>query len=316
MSNIPAAAPDRVAAVRAFNRFWTKQIGVLHAGLLRTSYSLTEARVLFELAQGAAMDVAELRRMLELDPGYLSRILASFKSSKLVTTGASEKDARRQVVRLTTKGRKVFETLDARSVEDVRTTLSRLSEGDQKRVVGAMQCIGAVLGESSSSRAFVLRGLGPGDLGWVVQRHGVLYAEEYGWDESFEALVARIVADYVEKRDPRGDGAWVAEMDGEPVGCVFCVRKDARTAQLRLLLTDPKARGRGVGSRLVEECIRFARRAGYARIVLWTNHPLRAARRIYERAGFVLEKEEKHHSFGHDLVGQSFALDLTRAAEA
>jgi DNA-binding MarR family transcriptional regulator/GNAT superfamily N-acetyltransferase len=301
---------ERVNTVRAFNRFWTKEIGVLGSSFLQTPYSLTEARVIFELAQKQATEVADLRRRLELDAGYLSRILGQFKTSKLITAEASESDARRQIVRLTNKGRRVFEDLNARSAQEVRTILGRLTEDDQRRLVGAMTSMRRVLDGPKASRSYVLRPLGPGDLGWVVQRHGALYAQEYRWDETFEALVARIVADYVEQRDPRKDNAWIAEVDDEPVGCVFCVKKDAQVAQLRLLLMEPRARGMGIGTRLVDECIRFARRAGYKRMVLWTNHPLRAARRIYERAGFKLVAEEKHRSFGHDLVGQSFSLTL------
>jgi DNA-binding MarR family transcriptional regulator/GNAT superfamily N-acetyltransferase len=310
----PSSVAERVDAVRAFNRFWTKQVGALGAFLLETSYSLTEARVLFELAQKDSTEVAALRRDLELDAGYLSRILAQFKSARLVATDQAENDARRQVVRLTDKGKRAFADLNARSADEVRGTLGRLSDDDQRRLVGAMTSIQHVLAEEPSPPApCVLRAPGPGDLGWVVQRHGALYAQEYGWDETFEALVARIVADYVAERDPRRDCAWIAELDGEPVGCIFCVKKTARVAQLRLLLTEPRARGRGVGTRLVEECIRFARRAAYEQMVLWTNDPLRAARRIYERAGFQLVKEEKHESFGHRLVGQSFALSLGAA---
>lgn len=308
-------AEDRVNAVRTFNRFWTKQIGVLGSSLLHTEYSLTEARVLFELAQKDSTEVANLRRELDLDPGYMSRILAQFKAAKLVTTDVSEADARRQVVKLTRKGRRAFEVLNARSTEEVRAILGKLAEGDQQRLVGAMAVIRRVLDGAAAPRTCVLRPLRPGDLGWVVQRHGALYAQEYQWDETFEALVARILADYVEQRDPRKDNAWIAEVDREPAGCVFCVRKDADIAQLRLLLTEPRARGLGVGTQLVEECIRFACHAGYTRMVLWTNHPLRAARRIYERAGFQLVAEERHHSFGHDLVGQSFELTLTGLAD-
>ncbi len=301
---------ERVNTVRSFNRFWTKQIGVLGAGLLETQSSLTEARVLFELAQRAVTAVADLRGELDLDAGYLSRILAHFKTGKLITTEASESDARRQVVRLTAKGRRTFDSLNARSAGEIRSILRRLTEEEQRRLVGAMGSIRRVLEEKPKSSAYVLRPLGPGDLGWVVQRHGALYAQEYAWDETFEALVARIVSDYVEQHDPRKDNAWIAEVDGAPAGCVFCVKKDAKVAQLRLLLTEPRARGLGVGTRLVAECIRFARRAGYERMVLWTNHPLKAARRIYERAGFELVEEEKHHSFAHDLVGQNFSLTL------
>jgi DNA-binding MarR family transcriptional regulator/N-acetylglutamate synthase-like GNAT family acetyltransferase len=308
-------AEERVNAVRTFNRFWTKQIGALGSSLLHTEYSLTEARVIFELAQRDSTEVADLRHGLDLDPGYMSRILAQFKAAKLVITDISEADARRQVVKLTRKGRRAFEVLNARSTEDVRSILGELAEVDQQRLVGAMAVIRRVLDRAAAPRSCVLRQLGPGDLGWVVQRHGALYAHEYQWDERFEALVARIVADYVEQRDPRKDNAWIAEVDHEPAGCVFCVRKDANIAQLRLLLVEPRARGLGVGARLVEECIRFARHAGYTRMVLCTNHPLRAARRIYERAGFHLVAEQQHHSFGHDLVGQNFELTLTGAAD-
>jgi DNA-binding MarR family transcriptional regulator/GNAT superfamily N-acetyltransferase len=305
------AAEERVNTVRSFNRFWTKQIGILGAGLLETRFSLTEARVLFELAQREATEVAVLRGDLDLDAGYLSRILAHFKTAKLITTETSEADARRQVVRLAAKGRRAFDSLNARSAEEVRSILGRLTEEDQRRLVGAMGSIRRVMDGTPRSNSCVLRPLGPGDLGWVVQRHGALYAQEYAWDETFEALVARIVSDYVEQRDPKKDNAWIAEVDGEAVGCVFCVKKDGKVAQLRLLLLDPRVRGMGIGTRLVDECIRFARRAGYERMVLWTNHPLKAARRIYERAGFQLVEEERHHSFGHDLLGQSFSLTLT-----
>ena len=305
---------ERVEAIRAFNRFWTKRIGVLGAGLLATPYSLTEARVLFELAQRGATEVADLRRALDLDAGYVSRILASFKSSKLVATEPSPADARKQIVRLTAKGERAFASLDARSATEVAGMLAGLTDEEQRRLVGAMESVRCVLGGVPRRSTVVLRPLGPGDLGWVVERHGALYAQEHGWDDTFEALVARVVADYVERRDPRKDNAWIAEVDGERAGCIFCVKKDAKTAQLRLLLTEPRARGLGIGTSLVEECIRFARRAGYAKMVLWTNHPLVAARRIYERAGFALVKEDAHRSFGHDLVGQTFELDLSAGA--
>jgi DNA-binding MarR family transcriptional regulator/GNAT superfamily N-acetyltransferase len=297
---------DPVRAVRAFNRFYTNVIGVLREGLLRTPYSLTEARVIFELAQQGATDVADLRRTLDIDAGYLSRILARFETDGLATRKRSQSDGRRQVIRLTDQGQAVFAMLDARSAEEVRELLSRLTEEDQRRLIGAMGTIHELLEGSPRAEAFVLRAPGPGDLGWVVHRHGVLYAEEYGWDDTFEALVARIVADYVDHRDPQRERAWIAEAGREPVGCVFCVKKDDKTAQLRLLLVDPRARGRGIGARLVEECMGFARRAGYEEMMLWTNDVLEQARRIYERAGFELVEEEWHHSFGHDLVGQNW----------
>jgi DNA-binding MarR family transcriptional regulator/N-acetylglutamate synthase-like GNAT family acetyltransferase len=293
-----------------FNRFYTGVIGVLRDGLLQTPYSLTEARVIFELAQRERMEVADLRRDLDLDGGYLSRILTRFEADGLIGRERSSADARRQVIRLTDRGGEVFTTLDARSAEEIAALLAGLSEEEQRQLVAAMATIRSLLERRPPPRSFVLRPLGPGDLGWVVHRHGVLYAQEYGWDETFEALVARIVADYVDHRNPRRENAWIAEVEGEPAGCVFCVQRDERTAQLRLLLVEPRARGLGIGTRLVEECLRFARRAGYEEIMLWTNDVLVDARRIYERAGFELAEEEPHHSFGHDLVGQNWRRTL------
>lgn len=301
---------DRVQAIRAFNRFYTGMIGVLREGLLRSPYSLTEARAIFELAQQEATEVVDLRRRLGIDPGYLSRILARFEADGLVGRERSASDGRRQTIRLTEQGRAAYEMLDTRSAVEVRELLARLTEEDQRRLLGAMRAIREILEDSRRPEPFVLRSPGPGDFGWVVHRHGVLYADEYGWDDSFEALVARIVADFVEHRDPRREQAWIAEVDGERAGCVFCVKKEEKVAQLRLLLVEPSARGMGIGRRLVEECMRFARRAGYEQMMLWTNDVLADARRIYERVGFRLVEEERHHSFGHDLVGQNWWLEL------
>lgn len=301
---------DRVAAVREFNRFYTNVIGVLREGLLRTPYSLTEARVIFELAQREETELADLRRTLDIDAGYLSRILARFETDGLAERKRSAADARRQIIRLTDQGRAAFDMLNARSAEEIRALLSRLTEEDQRRLIAAMEVTRDLLDGSSRPNSYLLRPLRPGDFGWVVHRHGLLYAEEYGWDETFEALVARIVADYVEHRDPHRENAWIAEVDGEPAGCIFCVRKNDKVAQLRLLLVEPTARGLGIGGRLVEECIRFARQTGYEEIMLWTNDVLEDARRVYERAGFELVEEEKHHSFGHDLVGQNWSRKL------
>ncbi len=302
---------DRVSAVRSFNRFWTRQIGVLQAGLLDTPYSLTEARVIFELAQADTTDLADLRARLGLDAGYLSRIMGRLRSDRVVRTGPSASDARRQVVALTARGRRVFADLDERSVRQVSELLGSLTDEDQRRLVSSMETIRGVLEPAPGRHPYLIRPLQPGDLGWVVHRHGVLYSQEYGWDRTFEALVARVVADYVEHHDPRREDAWIAEVDGEPVGSVFCCRKDDTTAQLRLLLVEPRARGSGIGSRLVQECVRFATRVGYTQMMLWTNDVLVAARRIYEAAGFRLVDEEPHHSFGRDLVGQFWLLDLS-----
>jgi DNA-binding MarR family transcriptional regulator/GNAT superfamily N-acetyltransferase len=309
---MPAAIlTERAEAVRAFNRFYTRVIGLLDAGLLGTRYSLTEARVIFELAQRDGLEVTELRRELELDSGYLSRLLAHLESDQLITRERSASDGRRRSIRLTRAGRKLFSTLDRRSTAEIEQLLAPLGEQQRRRLIGAMDAIRGLLAPTPRPPGYVLRAPAAGDYGWVVQRHGAMYAQEYGWDESFEAFVARIVADFVERRDARRESGWIAELDGERVGCVFCTRgDDDQTAQLRLLLIDPATRGMGIGTRLVEECLRFARRAGYRRIVLWTNDVLVDARRVYERAGFQLDEQSPHRSFGADLVGQHWSREL------
>ncbi|WP_205855632.1 bifunctional helix-turn-helix transcriptional regulator/GNAT family N-acetyltransferase [Phytoactinopolyspora endophytica] len=306
----PGPMPDHVAAVRRFNRFFTSQMGLLDQGLLQTRFTLTEARIVFEMAKIGTCEVSRLRAVLGIDPGHLSRVLARFEKAGLIERERSPDDGRRQTARLTDAGQDAFSTLNARSDQQAKKLLAKLGDADQLRLVAAFETIGDLLGEpalpdtTQPVRTQVIRPLRPGDLGWVVQRHGALYAQEYGWDQTFEALVARIVADYGEHHDPRRENGWIAEMDGSRVGCVFCTRKDDETAQLRLLLVEPSARGTGLGTRLVDECISFARGAGYSSIMLWTNHVLSAARHIYVKTGFHLVEEAPHHSFGHDLVGQ------------
>jgi DNA-binding MarR family transcriptional regulator/GNAT superfamily N-acetyltransferase len=301
---------DLVASVRDFNRFYTNVIGVLRGGLLDTPYTLTEARVIFELAQRDATEVAELRRELDIDAGYLSRILSRFAADGLISRERSGTDARRQVIALTPAGRQAYQVLDERSATEIQAMLDGLAGDARHRLVGAMATIRELLDESPRLRAYLIRPPRPGDMGWVIARNGALYAQEYGWDATYEGLVARIVADFVAKQEPEREAAWIAELDGAPVGCVFCVRRDDETAQLRLLLVEPSARGLGIGGRLVAECLTFAKAAGYRRIMLWTNDVLADARRVYERAGFELRDEERHHSFGHDLVGQTWWKDL------
>ncbi|MFD0691726.1 bifunctional helix-turn-helix transcriptional regulator/GNAT family N-acetyltransferase [Actinomadura fibrosa] len=304
------AAAD-IATVRAFNRFYTGVIGVLGDGLVRTPYSLTEARVIFELAQRADTGVLELRRALGLDAGYLSRMLARFAADGLVVRERSADDARRQIVRLTPRGREVFAMLDERSRADIRELLDGLPGEDRTRLLTAMRTIQDVLDGRPRRDEVVLRPLRPGDLGWVVQRNGALYDEECGWDRSYEALVAKVVSEYVDGHDPERENAWIAEAGGVRLGAVFCVRREDDVAQLRLLHVEPEARGMGVGRALVEECVRFAAGAGYSEIMLWTTALQRSAHRVYERAGFALVEEEPPVGrFGDVVHGQVWRRKL------
>ncbi len=301
---------DRISAVRAFNRSYTKFLGALNEHLLSTPYSLTEARVLFELGQRDETEVAELRRAIGLDAGYLSRLLARFEESGLVRRGRSSSDARRQLIRLTGKGKDTFRVLDTKSAAQIRTLLGDLADDEQQRLVDAMDMIRRRLARADARPEVRLRPPAAGDHGWVIERNGALYAQEHGWDSSYEALVARIVAGYLDQHDPEREAAWVAELHGERVGAVFCVRKDDETAKLRLLHVEPSARGAGVGTVLVDECVRFARAAGYRAIELWTVSVLAPARRIYQRAGFELVDEDTADRFGHRLTGQTWRREL------
>lgn len=303
--------PARVEAVRRFNRFYTRQIGVLQEGLLQSPFSLTEARVLYELAHQKETTATALGEELGLDAGYLSRILRGFQKQGLIDKKPSETDGRQSLLKLTAPGKKAFARIDKDSQREIGAMLQSLPATGQSRLMEAMETIEELLGTRPEPRVpYILRPHQPGDMGWVVQLHGALYAQEYGWDEQFEALVAEIVAQFLRSFDPKRERCWIAEKDGENVGSVFLVRDSDTVAKLRLLLVDPKARGLGIGARLVDECMRFARQVGYRKITLWTNSVLHAARRIYEAAGFRLVHEEAHHSFGHDLIGQTWGLDL------
>lgn len=309
-----ASLGPRVEAVRRFNRFYTKQIGVLQEGLLKSPFSLAEARVVYELAHHEGTTATHLARELDLDPGYLSRILRRLQQRGLVGRRRSDEDGRQMLLSLTDEGQKAFSELNAASRHQIEGMLRELTPEEQHRLVQAMGTIESLLTASEEHRTpYILRPHQPGDMGWVVHRHGVLYNQEYGWDETFEALVAEIVADFIRNFDPRRERCWIAEKDGENVGSVFLVEHPEQegVAKLRLLLVEPHARGLGIGRRLVQECTRFARQVGYRKITLWTNHVLGAARRIYKEEWYVLVHEEPHHSFGHDLIGETWELDLT-----
>jgi DNA-binding MarR family transcriptional regulator/GNAT superfamily N-acetyltransferase len=301
----------KIEAMRRFNRFYTKQIGVLQEGLLESPFSLAEGRVLYELAQREKAVATVLSAELNLDSGYLSRILRTFKKRGLLAKEASKADGRQSLLSLTRKGQEAFAGLNTDAREEIRAMLSGLQPTAQSRLIEAMETIQDLLGARPDGKApYLLRPHQPGDMGWVVHRHGVLYAQEYGWDDQFEALVASIVAKFIQDYDAKRERCWIAEIDGERVGSVFLVSRSKRIAQLRLLLVEPRARGLGIGARLVSECLRFARQVGYRKMMLWTNDGLQAARHIYEKAGFRLVDEEKHHSFGHDLIGQTWELTL------
>ena len=317
----------QIARVRAFNRDYTRRIGVLADGLLDSPYSLTEVRVMYEIAHRNGITAGELADELDLDRGYLSRLLKGFETKRLLARQASQEDGRRQHLRLTPAGRRVFEPLERRSQEQVKAMLAGLDDDRRGAVLKAMEVIQGALGgmhEASEPRALAapssggerrapavtLRTHQPGDMGWVVQRHGEVYFREYGWTEEFEALVAEITVEFIRKLDPARERCWIAEHNGQRVGCIFLVAKDATTAKLRLLLVEPEARGLGVGRTLVSECVKFAREAGYRKVVLWTQENLNAARHLYTQAGFQVTAREPHHSFGHDLVAETWELEL------
>jgi len=302
---------EKIETVRRFNRFYTKQIGVLDEGLLESPFSLTEARVIYELANREKASATELVNELGLDAGYLSRMLRGFEKRKLIEKSVSETDARQSVLKLTKQGRKEFENLNRLTRNQIEEILNDLSPAEQNRLLAAMKAIEELLGTTTQENfSYILRTPQPGDYGWVIQSNGSLYAQEYGWDENYEALVAQIVAEFVKNYDSKKERCWIAEKDGENVGSVFLVKDSATIAKLRLLIVDPKARGLGIGKRLVDECTRFARQVGYKKITLWTNSVLLAARSLYQKAGYQLVKSEKHHSFGHDLTGETWELEL------
>jgi DNA-binding MarR family transcriptional regulator/GNAT superfamily N-acetyltransferase len=310
------AMPDpgfeqRIGAVRRFSRFYTRESGLLQAGWLNAPYSLTQARVLYELSQRKDCTASDLASELGLDHGYLSRILRGFADDGLIGRERSKDDGRQVVLSLTAKGRKAFAPFDARSQRDAGALLGKLSAEDQSRVVDAMSAIEGLVGrQDAQAPSYVLRPHRAGDMGWVVARHGALYPAEYGWDSRIEALTAEIVAAFLKDFDPAREKCWIAEIDGKPVGSVFLVQEKDNVARLRLLIVDPKARGLGIGRRLVDECVRFAREAGYRKITLWTHGVLKAARAIYQQAGFQLVKEWVHDEFGKPEAAETWELKL------
>lgn len=304
---------EQVEAVRRFNRFYTRQIGLLEDGFLHSPFSLTEVRVLYEIAHHEETTATHLSQELGLDAGYLSRLLRGFRRRGLLRTRRSASDRRQAILSLSARGGREFAKLNEQQRRAVEELLLPLPDVERDRLVGAMRSIEDLLGAEPEHRVpYILRPHQSGDMGWVVHRHGVLYNQEYGWDERFEALVATVTAHFIEHFDPGRERCWIAERQGENVGSVFLVRHPDRpgVARLRLLLVEPRARGLGIGARLVQECTRFARRSGYHTITLWTNAVLHAARRLYEAEGYELVQEEPHRSYGHDLVGQTWELKL------
>ena len=302
---------ESVALFRRFNRFYTKQIGLLTQGLLKTRFPLIQARVLYELAQQDQTTASALVGKLDIDPGYLSRILSIFEKEGLLRKSRSTSDSRQRILKLTTQGKKSFTELDERSRSVAEEMLQNLTEEDRHRLLNAMQTIETVLGtEPKPSAPFLVRSHRPGDIGWIIHRHGIIYAEEYDFDETFEALVAEILVEFIHKHDPKRECLWIAEQAGKRVGSVLIVDAGDRVAQLRLLLVEPKARGQSVGTRLIDECIIFSKRNRYRKIKLWTQSNLLAARRLYEKTGFEKVSESPHKSFGQDLIAEFWELRL------
>jgi len=306
----PASLPELAASLRAFSRFYTRFIGILHPQYLGTRFSIAEARILYDLGRTKDLTASGLAESLAMDSGYVSRILSRFARQGLLARSRSRQDRRRRPLALTASGLRTFHELDTRSQRQMEEPLRKLSPGQKTELLHAVRTIERSLGGARPQPVFLVRAPRPGDFGWVVAQHGALYASEYGWDQTFEGLVAGLVADFLKLPDGARAKCWIAERDGENVGCVFLVPRSRRVAQLRMLLVDPSARGHGLGGRLVDECIRHARQAGYRKIMLWTNSVLREAAGIYRRAGFHITVEEKHHSFGRDLVAQTWERDL------
>ncbi len=306
----PADVATAIDVIRDFNRFYTRQIGLLNQRFLSSPFTLTEVRVLYELAQRATSTATEIAGRLSLDPGYLSRLLRKLEKQHHLERGRAEHDARQRPLSLTEEGINLFQKLDRASSEAVVTLIEGLSPAQLGELLAAMGTVRRLLTDEPAQPDYRLRPLQVGDIGWIVHRQGMLYAQEYGWDSTYEALAAEILAHFVRHFDPSAENAWVAERDGAIVGSVFLVRKSARTAKLRLLYVEPSARGLGIGRRLVQECIACACEKGYETLTLWTNDVLVSARRIYAAAGFRLVKEEPHHSFGQDLVSQTWELAL------
>ena len=307
---MPDSGLEQVSTIRAFNRFYTRKIGVLD-GMASSPFSLAEARVLYELAHRQRPTATDIRKELGLDAGYLSRILQDFERRKLVRREQSKADERQRFLSLTAKGRSAFVPLDERSNRDISAMLNKLSQPEQKQLINAVETVRKLLGErTETGTSYLLRQHQPGDMGWIVHRQAILYAEEYGWDGTYEALAAEIVAQFIKNYDPKFERAWVAEKDGERVGAVFVAKGSEEIAKLRLLHVEREARGLGIGKKLVEECIRFARQAGYQKMTLWTQSILGAARHIYKNAGFQVVHEESHHSFGKDLTAETWELRL------
>jgi DNA-binding MarR family transcriptional regulator len=300
-----------VKALRGFNRFYTQRIGVL-SPYLASDFSLTEVRVLYELAHRELPTAAEIGRDLGLDAGYLSRILRRFEQRGWVARAPSPADARQSLLKLTPAGHDAFAPLQQRSRDEAAAMLAPLAAPDREAVIAAMARVQRLLsGEAAAPRTAVLRDPRPGDMGWVVQQHGELYAREFGYTAAFEAAVAKIAADYLLRFDPEREKGWIAELDGERVGSVFVVRRSATVAQLRLLILSPAARGLGLGARLTDECIAFARSRGYRKLVLWTQSHLEAARSIYRSRGFVLLKSEPNDDYGPHLTSETWELALS-----
>jgi DNA-binding MarR family transcriptional regulator/GNAT superfamily N-acetyltransferase len=305
----------QVAAIRAFNRFYTRKIGVVD-GVASSPFSLAEARVLYELAHREQLTATDIRKELGLDAGYMSRILRDFERRKLVTRQQSKTDERQRFLSLTAKGRRAFAPLDERSNRDVASLLEEHSLAERKQLVDAVQTVRRLLGDKTEPKTpYLLRQHQPGDLGWLVHRQAILYADEYGWDATYEALAAEIVAQFIRNYDPKRERCWIAEKDGERVGAVFVAKAFDEVAKLRLLHVEREARGLGIGKRLVEECVRFTRQTGYQKMTLWTQSILHAARHIYKQAGFHLVGEEQHHSFGKDLTAETWELNLRTTAQ-